>query len=171
MFFDSKQMIEDVVDKIVEEEKYVWKDDFSKQHAHCSHQYCPSSIYSQPITMNGGEYYYLSHIPHFHKPTIYQGSPQYLPPFLQYVLQYYAGIEYFNQQLTQLSQSSHSAVHIELLNEIQSIFLDHSEEILRQSALGDFGHHKANDIIDLIDLINTNHTNNNGKYFDIICFK
>ena len=165
IFFNSKQMIEEVVDRIVKEEKYVWENNFSHQQAYCSFQYCPSSIYIQSTTINGEEYYYLSHIPHFHKPTLYQGTPQYLPPFLQYVLQYHSGIEYFNQQLTQLSQSSHSVIHIELLKEIQSIFLNHSEETLRQSALSEFGNDIANDII---DLINNRNDDNNGKHFDVI---
>ena len=79
-------MIEAIFEKIVREEKYEWMNDFSKQQAHCPHQYCPSSIHIRSIKMNDKDYYYLSYIPHFHKPTLYQGNPHYLPLFLQHVL-------------------------------------------------------------------------------------
>ena len=153
-------MIEAIFDKIVREEKYEWMDDFSKQQAHCPHQYCPSSIHIRSIKMNDKDYYYLSYIPHFHKPTLYQGNPHYLPLFIQHVLNYHSGIQYFIQQSTRLSHSSHSTIHLELLKEEQSIYTNDFQEILRQSALSSFGHDIDQDIINSINTITTTNNNN-----------
>ena len=97
--FDSKRMIEETFHEIIRNEKYEWENELSKARAHCPFRYCPSSIQIRSIRMNGGEYYYLSSLPHFHKPSLYQGNPQDLPSFLQLVLYYNSGIEYFNQLL------------------------------------------------------------------------
>ena len=155
-------MVKEIIQKIVNDNEYVWEEDFSKQ-AHCFHKYCPSSIQCHPISVSGKEYYYLSYIPHFHKSTLYQGDPQCLPSFLQLVLYDHSGVKYFNTLSTQLhhsSSSSRSTFNNQLLNELQSRFMINWKETLHQTALSDFGHNTSQN---LIDLINTYTMDSNGK--------
>lgn len=136
-------MIEETFHEIIRNEKYEWENELSKERAHCPFRYCPSSIQIRSIRMNGGEYYYLSSLPHFHKPSLYQGNPQDLPSFLQLVLYYNSGIEYFNQLTTQSTTSSsltaYSTIRSELLDENKASFSTNWQENLHQTALNDFG--------------------------------
>lgn len=148
IFFNSKQMVQNIICQIVKEEELEWDADHSKLNAHCPHQYCPSSIQTDSMNISGEEHYYLSYIPHFHNNSIYQGNPEYLPSYLQRVLFYYSGIEYFYQQAVHFSTSSSSSNLVQIVEKQLALFVTHCNELLQQSSSKDFGHVLDNSILE-----------------------
>ena len=129
-------MAERILDYVIEKEDFIRNTDCSFSSARCIHQYCPSSICINCTSIDNENCYYLSYIPHFHNTPIYQGNPDQLPLFLQRVLYYYSGYEYFNQSSQQFPSSSNPLLH--MLEEKCTLFTDNCKELLRQSAMNDF---------------------------------
>ena len=140
IFFNSKQMAGLIALTIVKEEELIWDVNHSKHTAHCPHQYCPSSIQIDSMSISGEEHYYLSYIPHFHNNPIFQGNPEYLPSYLQRVLLYYWGVEYFCQQAIHFSALTPSSHLVQIVEKQLTIFVEHCKEILQQSSMKDFGY-------------------------------
>ena len=112
----------------------------------CNHPYCPSSIHILSTQVENEESrYFLSYIPHNHNSTLYSTDPATLPAFLQSVIYYHSGCEYFNQHSSASSSSSSLLSH--MIEQERKLFFSEWMDCLRKAAIQDFGHAMEDEIV------------------------
>ena len=114
----------------------------------CNHPYCPSSIHILSTQVENEESrYFLSYIPHNHNSTLYSADPVTLPAFLQSVMYYHSGCEYFDQHSSSLSSSSSSSLLNHMIEQERKLFFSGWVDCLREAAINDFGHVMDDEIV------------------------
>lgn len=150
VFFDNQKMAELVAQTLIDKEGLVVNSECDSRTARCPHPYCPSSIFGGSMMLEDIEYFYLWHVPHFHKSTIYPGNPSHLSSFLQTVLSTHSGLCYLNERSTLLqSNPSSSSLLSSILQSKRTEFIEGCKESLRSSAVNDFGQSIHDDIVKL----------------------
>ena len=150
VFFDNQKMAELVAQTLIDKEGLVVNSECDSRTARCPHPYCPSSIFGGSMMLEDIEYFYLWHVPHFHKSTIYPGNPSHLSSFLQKVLSTHSGLCYLNERSTLLQSNPASSFLLSsILQSKRTEFIERCKESLRSSAVNDFGQSIHDDIVKL----------------------
>ena len=116
----------------------------------CNHPYCPSSIHILSTQVENEESrYFLSYIPHNHNSTLYSANPSTLPAFLQIVMYYHSGCEYFKQHSSSSpsSSSSSSSLLNHMIDQERQLFFSGWVNCLQETAIKDFSHAMDDEIV------------------------
>lgn len=147
-------MVEILAQTLIDKEGLSVSFGLDRSTARCPHPYCPSSIIGDSIKIEDVRYFYLFHIPHFHKSTIYPANPSQLSPFLQTTLLTHSGLGYLNDCISHLSSNSPSSTTLlPILQTKRNELIEEWKKSLRYSAVNEFGQDVNEHIMKLTDII------------------
>lgn len=137
-------MAECVVQLLVEKENL----NLSSKTLHCDFSYCPSSITISNMQINDKQYYYLYHIPHFHKSILYHADPSHLHSFLQIILYTHSGLQYFETCLSFPPSNNPSQIILhQIIERKRTEFIHKCKTMLSSSAVNTFGQAIHDDVV------------------------
>ena len=148
-------MVELVAQALADKEGLVVNSDCDSKIARCPLPYCPSLIFYGSLKIEDADYFYLWHVPHFHKSTIDSGNPSHLSSFLQTILSTHSGLRCLNDRLAFLQSNTFSfPILSPILQSIRTEYIEECKETLRSSAVNEFGQSIHNDIVILTNELN-----------------